>query len=198
MSEKGSSRVGTLAVFGIAILVNLVLTILLLDQVVRTRSDVAGLTEGLASKQDVAMLRPIRVDEILARRCEGCHTDRRFAKLKHLSQSQVLKTIQRMRTHPGADIPADEIRQIESALLVFRCTSCHSEAVLSRVVLMPPEERRRFMRDKVRMPGSGFRPDQAGEILAALDVLVGSAVSDLVRGGSGAPVAEGGADQSPR
>jgi len=198
MTDPRSNRTGTLAIFGIAILVNLVLTVLLLDQVVRTRNDVAGLTEGLASKQDVAMLRPIRVAEILARRCEGCHTDRRFSVLKDMTQSQVLATIERMTTHPGADIPAAAFREIESALLVFRCTSCHGEAVLSRVALMPPDERLRFMRKKVQMPGSGFRPDQAPELLAAFDVLVGSAVADLVRGAGEAEGEGHEPDQSPR
>ena len=49
---------------------------------------------------------------------------------------------------------------MEAALLVFRCTSCHGEAVLSQLVLMPPDERVRFLRTKVAMPSSGFRADQ--------------------------------------
>ena len=175
MPEGEGSRTGTLAVFGIAILLNLVLTVLLLDRVEGTRDQLAGLADELASKQDVAMLRPIRVDEILEQRCEGCHTDRRFAALDGMSEREVLATIGRMMAHPGADIPPSEIRQIESALLLFRCTSCHSEAVLSRLVLMPPEERVRFLRTKVAMPGSGFRTDQVGALIEAFDVLVGAA-----------------------
>ena len=175
MAEGRDTRTGTLAVFGIAILVNLLLTVLLLHRVEGTRDEIFGLAGELASPQAVAMLRPIRIGEILEERCERCHTDRRFVALSGMSQREVLATVERMRSHPGADIPANEIRQIESALLLFRCTSCHSEAVLSRLVLMPPDERVRFLRTKVAMPGSGFRTDQVGALIEAFDVLVGAA-----------------------
>lgn len=171
MAGGGGARTGTLVIFGVAVLANLVLSIFLLDQVKRAREQVADLTSKLASKQDVAMLRPIRINEILSQRCERCHTDRRFAKLSKMNQPEVLETIERMQGHPGANIPADEVREIESALLVFRCTSCHGEGVLSQIVLMPPAERVRFLRTKVRMPDSGFRSDQVGELLQAFDAL---------------------------
>jgi hypothetical protein len=172
MAEGNNARTGTLAVFGVAVLLNLVLTILLLDQSRSTRQQIADLEGQLASKQDIAMLRPIRVQEILEQRCERCHTDRRFVKLANMSQPQVMATIQRMRAHPGADIPPDAVREIRAALLVFRCTTCHEEAVLSRLVLMPSDERVRFLRTKVAMPGSGFRTDQVGELIEAFETLV--------------------------
>jgi hypothetical protein len=171
MAAGGDTGTGTLAVFGVAVLVNLVLSVFVLDQVGRTREQVADLAKVLASKQDVAMLRPIRIDDILDERCERCHTGRRFASLKDMSSTEVLATIQRMRSHPGANIPGNEVREIEAALLVFRCTSCHGEAVLSRLALMPPDERVRFLRTKVAMPGSGFRTDQVGELIRAFEVL---------------------------
>jgi hypothetical protein len=177
MAESGNARMGTLAVFGVAVLVNLVLSIFLLDQMGRTRQQISDLENRLASKQDVAMLRPIRIEEILEHRCERCHTDRRFAKLADMTRPQVLAVIQRMRSHPGANIPADEVRDIEAALLIFRCTVCHGEAVLSQLVLMPADERVRFLRTKVAMPGSGFRPDQVGELIEAFDILVGESGS---------------------
>ena len=173
MAGGGGARTGTLVIFGVAVLANLVLSIFLLDQVKRAREQVADLTSKLASKQDVAMLRPIRINEILSQRCERCHTDRRFTKLTGMTRPEILETIERMQGHPGSNIPADEVREIESALLVFRCTSCHGEGVLSQIVLMPPDERVRFLRTKVRMPDSGFRPDQVGELLQAFDSLSG-------------------------
>jgi NAD-dependent SIR2 family protein deacetylase len=172
MVARGT-RTGTLAVFGIAVLVNLILSIFLLDQVRRTREQVAELSDELASKQDVAMLRPIHIDGILKQRCVRCHTERRFAKLSAMTEPQILETIQRMRSHPGANIPADEVREIEAALLAFRCTSCHGEGVLSQLYLMPQEERTRFLRTKVAMPNSGFRSDQVGELIEAFDYLAG-------------------------
>jgi hypothetical protein len=172
MVARGT-RTGTLAVFGIAVLVNLVLSVFLLDQVRRTREQVAELSDALASKQDVAMLRPIQIDGILKQRCVRCHTERRFAKLSAMTEPQILETIQRMRSHPGANIPADEVREIEAALLVFRCTSCHGEGALSQLFLMPRDERVRFLRTKVAMPNSGFRTDQVGELIEAFDYLAG-------------------------
>jgi hypothetical protein len=171
MADGGNARMGTLAIFGVAVLANLILSIFLLDQMRRTREQVADLSSELASKQDVAMLNPIRVSEILNERCVRCHTDRRFAKLTGMTRPEILETIQRMQGHPGSDIPADEVREIEAALLVFRCTACHGEGVLSQIVLMPPDERVRFLRTKVRMPDSGFRPDQVGELMQAFDAL---------------------------
>ena len=173
MAAGDNARTGTLAVFGVAVLVNLVLSVFLLDQMGRTRAQVADLSNELASKQDVAMLQPIRIDELLDERCERCHTGRRFANVAGMTRPEILATIQRMRSHPGANIPEDEVREIQAALLVFRCTSCQGEGVLSRITLMPPEERVRFLRTKVAMPNSGFRIDQVGELMEAFDTLSG-------------------------
>jgi hypothetical protein len=173
MADGGNARTGTLAIFGIAVLVNLILSVFLLDQVRRTREQVAELSGELASKQDVAMLQPIRINEILMQRCERCHTDRRFAKLNGMTRPEILETIQRMSEHPGSSIPADAVREIEAALLVFRCTACHGEGVLSEILLMPPDERVHFLRTKVLMPDSGFRTDQIGELMEAFDTLAG-------------------------
>ncbi len=171
MNDDERTRTGTLAIFGLAILMNLVFVVFVLSRVEGNRKLLEGISDELATKQDLAMLRPIRVAEILERSCEQCHTKRRFAKLAGMSKREVLATIDRMRSHPGADIPGDEIRQIEAALLLFRCTSCHGEAVLSRLVLMPQEDRVRFLRSKVSMPGSGFRTDQVGQLIEAFEVL---------------------------
>ncbi len=119
MAADGNGRTGTLAVFGVAVLVNLVLSIFLLDQVRRTREQVAGLSNELASKQDVAMLQPIRIDELLDERCERCHTGRRFANVAGMARPEILATIQRMRSHPGANIPEDEVREIQIVMPVY-------------------------------------------------------------------------------
>ncbi len=88
-----------------------------------------------------------------------------------MTQSQMLSTIQRMRSHPGADIAEEEVSRIEAALLLFRCTACHGEQVLSLLGLMPPDERLHFLRAKVAMPNSSFRPDQVGQLMEAFDIL---------------------------
>jgi len=175
MPERGSRNVATLAIFGIAILLNLVLTALLLDQVDRTRSEMRQLADELATKQDVAMLRPLGVRNILERRCTGCHTVRRFAKTLDMSEPELFATVAKMSLHSGGEIPASEFPQIEAALLVYRCTTCHDESVLSRLILMPHDERLPFLRKKVAMRGSGFRTDQVEELVQAFRVLAEAA-----------------------
>ena len=64
---------------------------------------------------------------------------------------------------------------IEAALLAYRCTTCHDESVVSRLVLMPHKERVRYLRTKVAMPHSGFRADQLEELTRALRTLAGAA-----------------------
>ena len=170
----GESRgIGGRALVGVAVLLNLILTILLIGQVTDIRSEVDDLTDTLATKQDVAMLRPLRVHEILDENCTTCHTDRRFAKALGMGLSQIDQTVLRMQSHPGAAIPAEDKPRIEAALLVFRCTACHGDGTLSQIALMPQDERIRFLRAKVRMPGAGFRTDQVGELLQAFDILMG-------------------------
>ncbi len=90
-----------------------------------------------------------------------------------MGMRQINDTVLRMQTHPGAGIAADEQARMAAALLVFRCTACHGDAVLSQIVLMPREDRVRFLRAKVRMPGSGFRVDQVGDLLQAFEILAG-------------------------
>jgi len=171
-SEPGGAGSITLAVFGVAILVNLVLSIVLVAQVVSTRKDIAALSDDLATKQDVAMINPIRASEILEKRCEQCHTSRRFSRLNGMTPTERLATIQRMRSHPGADIPGSELQLIEASLLVFRCTACHGDGVISKVGLMTDKERLRFLRQKVAMEGSPFRVDQVRDIDQALALLM--------------------------
>ena len=165
------------ALLGVAVLLNLILTVLLIQQVVDTRRKVDDLSQQLATKQDVAMLRPLHVEKILHKRCTSCHTDRRFGTALNMGPREIIATVERMQGHPGANIPTGELRQIEAALTLFRCTSCHDGAVLNKLVLMPSKERLRFLRRKVAMPGSGFRPDQVGELLEAFEVLEDESLS---------------------
>jgi hypothetical protein len=174
MADAGRRSPGTLAIFGVAVLLNLILTVLLVQQVRENREEVREFARTLATKQDVAMLNPLRVRQILEENCLACHTDRRWAETWGMEENELLATIQRMRSHPGGEhIAGADVRRIESAILVLRCTSCHDEAVLSRLRLMPRPERVRFLREKIAMPGSGFRPDQIGELIEAFRVLAG-------------------------
>ena len=174
MAPQGSGRSSwTLAIFGVAILVNLLLTVVVLDQVDRTRDEMRALTDELATKQDVAMLRPLGVNRILERRCTGCHTPRRFAATTIMEEPALLSTVERMSEHTGGAIPEGEYQQIAAALLVRRCTACHSETVVSRLLLFEEADRLPFLRQKISAPGSGFRSDQVEELQRAIRRLAG-------------------------
>ena len=138
MANGEGTGVAARFIVGVAVLLNLILVVLLIQQVSSVRSEIAQLSDRLASKQDVAMLRPIRVRQILNERCSSCHTERRFAATLEKGPGGSAALVKRMQAHLGADIPDDELAQIESALLVFRCTACHGEGVINRVILMPP------------------------------------------------------------
>jgi uncharacterized membrane protein len=171
MPDSSGKSSGTLAIFGIAILLNLVLTIMVLDQVDRSREEVRSLASELATKQDLAMFRPLGIDRVIGNRCSTCHSARRFAATLGMEGRELISTITRMSAHAKGEIPEDEFERIAAALFVRRCTTCHGESVISRLLLKPEDERIRFLREKVAMPGSGFRTDQVGELARAIRLL---------------------------
>src|SRR5215510_778050 len=106
------------------VLVNLILTIALITQVREVQRRVAGLPVDLATKRDVAMLRPLRVREILRENCVGCHSTRRLGVTVSMEPAEIRRTIDRMQDHPGANISPGEFEGIAASLLVVRCARC--------------------------------------------------------------------------
>jgi hypothetical protein len=69
-SEKSAYRsLGFRLFVFLAVLINLILTVALITQVRELQQRVASLPPDLASKRDVAALRPLRVREILRQNC---------------------------------------------------------------------------------------------------------------------------------
>lgn len=167
-------RYGTLAVFGIAILLNLVVSVLVLDQLARTRGEMRALSEEFATKQDLASLRPLGVRRILDDNCTSCHTDRLFVETLAMEPSEIHRLEVSIPAHAEMGLSPAEVARVDAALLVNRCTTCHDETVLSRLLLKSHPERIRYLRQKVAMPGSGFRSDQVGELVGALRLLAES------------------------
>ena len=161
-------------VLGLAVLVNLILTIALITQVRDVQERVAALPTDLASRRDVAALRPLRVREILAQNCAGCHTERRLGSVLSMEPAELQSTVARMQTHPGADIPARDIERITASLQVVRCARCHGEDTLNLMVLKTQPERIATIRRMAALPGSGVRADQVGLIANAFDTLLGN------------------------
>jgi len=83
------------------------------------------------------------------------------------------ETIARMARHPGANIPPSDFEVIQASLTMLQCTRCHTEAVLSRLVLQTPAEQVATIRRMQRMPESGMRPDQVPQVVEAFRTLSG-------------------------
>ena len=156
----------------LVVLVNLMLTIGLLTQVRDVQQRVAGLPSDLASKRDVAALRPLPIRQILTQNCVACHTTRRLGVTVAMEPAEIERTIERMQHHPGANIPPAELDRIAASLLVARCARCHGEETLNLMVLKTRAERLATIRRMAALPGSGVRPDQVPAIAQAFEELV--------------------------
>jgi hypothetical protein len=153
----------------LAVLVNLILTIALITQVREVQQRVASLPPDLASKRDVASLRPLQVRQILTRNCVECHSARRLGATVSMEPTDIQRTIERMQSHPGANIPPGEFERIAASLLVLRCARCHGEDTLNLMVLKTQPERIATIRRMSALPGSGVRPDQVSAIAQAFE-----------------------------
>jgi cytochrome c553 len=156
----------------VVLLVNLILTIALVTQVRNLQQRVASLPPDLASKSDVAMLRPLRIRQIITQNCVECHSTRRLGVTVSMEPSEVQRTVERMQNHPGADIPPGEFARITASLLVARCAHCHGEETLNLMVLKTQPERLATIRRMAALPGSGVRADQALAIAQAFEKLI--------------------------
>jgi cytochrome c553 len=145
----------------VVVLVNLILTIALVTQVRDLQHTVSSLPPDLASKRDVAALRPLRVREIIFRNCVECHSSRRLGVTISMEPAEIQRTVERMQSHPGADIPQSELDRISASLIVARCARCHGEETLNLMVLKTLPERLATIRRMIALPGSGLRADQA-------------------------------------
>ena len=88
---------------------------------------------------------------------------------------ELVSTVARMSAHAKGAIPEDEFERIGAALFVSRCTTCHDESVVSRLLLYPEKERLPFLREKVGSMRTGFRTDQVAELARAIDLLSATA-----------------------
>ena len=156
----------------LVVLVNLILTIAVVTQLREVQRRVASLPPDLASKRDVAMLRPLRVREILRQNCVDCHSSRRLGVTVSMEPAEIQRTIERMQNHPGANIPPREFERIAASLLVVRCARCHGEETLNLMVLKTQPERLATIRRMAALPGSGVRPDQALAVAQAFEKLI--------------------------
>jgi hypothetical protein len=171
-TKRALGILGFRIVVMLVVLVNLILTIALITQVRGLQQRIASLPPDLASKSDVAMLRPLRIRQILRQNCVECHSARRLGVTVSMELTEIQRTIERMQSHPGANIPLDEFERIAASLLVLRCARCHGEETLNLMVLKTQPERIATTRRMAALPGSGVRPDQVLAIAQAFDRLI--------------------------
>ncbi len=157
----------------LVVLVNLILTIALITQVREVQQRVASLPPDLASKRDVAALRPLQVRRILMQNCVECHSARRLGATVSMEPADIQHTLERMQSHPGANISQGDLERIGASLLVLRCARCHGEDTLNLMVLKTQPERVATIRRMSALPGSGVRPDQVAAISQAFETLMG-------------------------
>jgi len=171
-TERPSANYGFRIIVVAAVLINLMLTIAVITQVRELQQRVANLPPDLASRRDVAALRPLRVRQILTQNCVECHSTRRLGTTISMEPAEVQRTVERMQTHPGANISPSEYERITASLLVARCARCHGEETLNLMVLKTQPERLATIRRMAALPGSGVRPDQALAIAEAFEKLI--------------------------
>jgi hypothetical protein len=176
MTEQPSRFPAFRVIVMVVLIVNLILTIALVTQVRELQQRVASLPPDLASKSDVAMLRPLRIRQIITQNCVECHSTRRLGVTVSMEPSEVQRTVERMQTHPGANIPPGEFERITASLLVARCARCHGEETLNLMVLKTQPERLATIRRMAALPGSGVRSDQALAIAQAFEKLINDGV----------------------
>ena len=176
-TERPVRNYGFRIVVLLAVLVNLILTIAVITQLRELQQRVESLPPDLASKRDVAMLRPLRVREILVQNCVECHSTRRLGVTISMEPHEIQRTVERMQTHPGANITPGEFERISASLLVARCARCHGEETLNLMVLKTQPERIATIRRMAALPGSGVRSDQVLAIAQAFDKLIDTSQS---------------------
>jgi hypothetical protein len=171
-SERPQRNYGFRILVLLAVLVNLILTIALITQVRELQQRFTNLPPDLASKRDVAALRPLRIRQIITQNCVDCHSNRRLGITISMEPSEIQRTVERMQNHPGADIPPREFARITASLLVARCARCHGEETLNLMVLKTQPERLATIRRMAALPGSGLRSDQALTTAQAFETLI--------------------------
>src|SRR5687768_17666024 len=172
-TERPESRnLGFRVFVFLSVLANLILTIALIAQVREVQQRVENLPPDLASKRDVAALRPLRVRQILTQNCVECHSTRRLGTTVSMEPSEIQRTIERLPSHTSVNIPQAEMERITASLLIARCARCHGEDTFNLMVLKTQPERIATIRRMAALPGSGVRADQALAIAEAFEKLM--------------------------
>jgi hypothetical protein len=168
-----SSRISSFRIVVLLVMfVNLILTVALVTQMREIQQRVGSLPPDPATRRDVAALRPLPIRQILRQNCVACHTARRLAVTLSMEPAEIQHTIERMQSHPGANISQGDFESIAASIMVLRCARCHNEETLGLMVLKTQPERVATIRRMAALPGSGVRPDQVLTLVQAFETLI--------------------------
>lgn len=168
-----SSRISSFRIVVLLVLfVNLILTVALVTQMREIQQRVGSLPPDPATKRDVAALRPLQIRQILRQNCVACHTARRLAVTLSMEPAEIQHTIERMQSHPGANISQGDFDRIAASIMVLRCARCHNEETLGLMALKTQPERVATIRRMAALPGSGVRQDQVLTLVQAFETLI--------------------------
>lgn len=168
-----SSRISSFRIVVLLVMfVNLILTVALVTQMREIQQRVGSLPPDPATRRDVAALRPLPIRQILRQNCVACHTARRLAVTLSMEPAEIQHTIERMQSHPGANISQGDFDRIAASIMVLRCARCHNEETLGLMALKTQPERVATIRRMAALPGSGVRQDQVLTLVQAFETLI--------------------------
>jgi hypothetical protein len=159
-------------VLGLAVILNLVFAVFLSGTVVQLRTQVADLSQVLATKEDLIAVNVPQTQLFTEEKCTRCHTERRFAG-EHSTRGEIEAAVAHMRAMPDVGLTDQDMAKIHASLSLLRCTRCHGEEKLRTLALKSPEERMSTIRRMIASPGSGLLPDQMEEIQRAYREIYG-------------------------
>lgn len=157
---------------GLAAILNLVLVVFLSSTVVQLRSQMTGLTQVLATKEDLVAVNVPQTPLFTEEKCTRCHTERRFAG-EHNTRGEIEAAVAHMRAMPDVGLTDKDMAKIHASLSLLRCTRCHGEETLRALALKSPGERMSTIRRMIASPGSGLMPDEMEEIQRAYREIYG-------------------------
>ncbi len=170
MDERDAKArvVTTFVVLATAVLVVFACSILM-----DLRSDVAGLKDVLATKNDLVAVQTAGLDlSFQQRKCTTCHTERRFAG-EHGTKDELVRVIKAMEQKPDMHLTHQDIQKIHSSLTLLKCATCHSSDQIKKLALMTDAEQTATIRKMQRKPGSNISPDEVQEIKDSFHLLLG-------------------------
>ena len=173
VTTDSSGRISSFRIVVLPVMfVNLILTVALVTQMREIQQRVGSLPPDPATRRDVAALRPLPIRQILRQNCVACHTARRLAVTLSMEPAEIQHTIERMQSHPGANISQGDFDRIAASIMVLRCARCHNEETLGLMALKTQPERVATIRRMAALPGSGVRQDQVLTLVQAFETLI--------------------------